>query len=95
MILASWGLLGRLLGGFLGRLGGLLCRLEAIFGVLERYFGDSWLSLCNATYCHAQPNVHLGERDHFRNSCPDGEEKTNNTLLVFPHPPQRIAAKHV
>ena len=36
MILASWGLLGRLLGGFLGRLGGLLCRLEALLGVLER-----------------------------------------------------------
>ena len=43
MILASWGLLGRLLGGFLGRLGGLLCRLEAILGVLERSWSDSGL----------------------------------------------------
>ena len=41
MILASWGLLGRLLGGFLGRLGGLLGRLGAILGVLERSFVGS------------------------------------------------------
>ena len=43
MILASRGLLGRLLGGFLGRLGGFLCRLEAILGVLERSWSDSGL----------------------------------------------------
>ena len=36
MIFASWGLLGRPLGGLLGRLGGLLGRLGAILGVLER-----------------------------------------------------------
>ena len=36
MIFASWGPLGRPLGGLLGRLGGLLGRLGAILGVLER-----------------------------------------------------------
>ena len=41
MILASWSLLGRLLGGLLGRLGGLLGRLGAILGVLERSFVGS------------------------------------------------------
>ena len=39
MIFASWGPLGRPLGGLLGRLGGLLGRLGAILGVLERSLG--------------------------------------------------------
>ena len=41
MIFASWGPLGRPLGGLLGRLGGLLGRLGAILGVLERSFVGS------------------------------------------------------
>ena len=39
MNFASWGPLGRPLGGLLGRLGGLLGRLGAILGVLDRSLG--------------------------------------------------------
>ena len=41
MIFVSWGPRGRLLGALLGRLVGLLGRLEAILGVFDRSFGDS------------------------------------------------------
>ena len=44
MILASWGPLGRPLGGFLGRLGSFLDRLEAILGV-SKLFCAVWRRL--------------------------------------------------
>ena len=43
MNFAFWGPLRRPLGGFWGRLGGLLRRLEAILGLWERYWSDSGL----------------------------------------------------
>ena len=44
MIFASWGPLGRPLGGFLGRLGSFLDRLEAILGV-SKLFCAVWRRL--------------------------------------------------
>eukprot|EP00959_Pyramimonas_sp_CCMP1952_P370210 7753279-Pyramimonas_sp.AAC.1 len=38
---ASWGSFATPVGGLLGRFGGFEGCLEAIVGVLERYFGDS------------------------------------------------------
>ena len=50
MIFASWGSLGRPLGGFLGRLGSFLDRLEAILGV------SKLLRRPEASWCNLEPS---------------------------------------
>ena len=65
MSFASWGPLGRPLGGLLGRLGGLLGRLGIILGVQGRSFvgsGRSWIVWTDSGAALGRFGALVGER---------------------------------